>query len=75
MSRGTEGTTVLILTRRPGESVKIGEDVTVMVLSIRRNEFRLGVEAPRHIPVHREEVYDRIKREAQRQQEERLTSL
>ena len=51
---------MLILTRRPGESVKIGDEVTVTVLGIHGNQLRLGFSAPRHIAVHREEIYERI---------------
>ena len=51
---------MLILTRRPGESVKIGDDITVTVLGVRGNQLRLGFSAPRHVAVHRQEVYARI---------------
>jgi len=51
---------MLILTRRPGESVKIGDDITITVLRIRGNQLRLGFTAPQDITVHREEVYQRI---------------
>ena len=51
---------MLILTRRGGESLKIGHEVTVTVVSIRGSEVRIGVDAPRAIPVHRKEVYERI---------------
>ena len=51
---------MLILTRRPGESIKIGDEVTVTVLGINGNQLRLGFSAPRHIAVHREEIYERI---------------
>jgi carbon storage regulator len=51
---------MLILTRRPGESVKIGEDITVTVLRIRGSQLRLGFTAPQHVTVHREEVYQRL---------------
>jgi carbon storage regulator len=51
---------MLILTRRPGESIKIGDEVTVTVLGIHGNQLRLGFSAPRHIAVHREEIYERI---------------
>ena len=51
---------MLILTRRVNETVMIGDDVTVTVLSINHNQVRLGVNAPRHVPVHREEIYNRI---------------
>ena len=54
---------MLILTRRVGESVVIGGDVTVTVLGVKGNQTRLGVNAPRDIAVHREEIYERIKRE------------
>jgi carbon storage regulator len=51
---------MLILTRRPGESVKIGDDITITVLGIRGNHLRLGFTAPQHVAVHREEIYQRI---------------
>lgn len=54
---------MLILTRRVGESVVIGGDVTVTVLGVKGNQVRLGVNAPRDIAVHREEIHERIKRE------------
>ena len=54
---------MLILTRRVGESVVIGADVTVTVLGVKGNQARLGVDAPRDTAVHREEIYERIKRE------------
>ena len=53
---------MLILTRRVGESVKINEDITVTVLGIKGNQIRIGVDAPRHVSVHREEIYQRIKK-------------
>jgi carbon storage regulator len=52
--------TMLILTRRPGESVKIGDEVTVTVLAIKGRQLRLGFTAPQNIAVHREEIYERI---------------
>ncbi len=54
---------MLILTRRIGESVKINEDITVTVLGIKGNQVRIGVDAPRHVSVHREEIYQRMKNE------------
>ena len=54
---------MLILTRKVNETVMIGHDVTITVLSVNGNQVRIGVNAPRDVAVHREEVYDRIKRE------------
>ena len=54
---------MLILTRRVGETVMIGNEVTVTVLGVKGNQVRIGIDAPRDVPVHREEIYERIKRE------------
>ena len=54
---------MLILTRRVGETVVIGDNVTVTVLGVKGNQVRLGVNAPREVAVHREEIFERIKRE------------
>ena len=54
---------MLILTRRVGESVMIGDDVTITVLSVKGNQVRIGINAPRSVGVHREEIYERIKGE------------
>ena len=54
---------MLILTRRVGESVMIGEDVTITVLRVKGNQVRLGVNAPRTVSVQREEIFERIKSE------------
>ena len=54
---------MLILTRRVGETVMIGNEVTVTVLGVKGNQVRIGVNAPKDVSVHREEIYERIKRE------------
>ena len=54
---------MLILTRRVGESLMIGDEVTVTVLGVKGNQVRLGVNAPRTVSVHREEIFARIKAE------------
>lgn len=52
---------MLILTRKVGESVLIGDDISITVLSVRGNQVKLGVQAPKEVSVHREEIYQRIK--------------
>ena len=56
---------MLILTRRVGETVMIGNDVTVTILGVKGNQVRVGINAPKDVAVHREEIYERIKREQQ----------
>ncbi|HEY0973571.1 MAG TPA: carbon storage regulator CsrA [Solimonas sp.] len=56
---------MLILTRRVGETVTIGDSVTVTVLGVKGNQVRLGVKAPREVAVHREEILDRIRAEGE----------
>ena len=54
---------MLILTRRVGEKLIIGEDVTVSILSVKGHQIRVGIEAPRDVQIHREEIYLRIQEE------------
>jgi carbon storage regulator len=54
---------MLILTRRVGESLMIGDNITVSVLGVKGNQVRLGIDAPRDVAVHREEIFQRIQRE------------
>jgi carbon storage regulator len=56
---------MLILTRRVGETLKVGNDVDVTVLGVKGNQIRIGIKAPKNVAVHREEIFDRIQREAQ----------
>jgi carbon storage regulator len=54
---------MLILTRRVGETLMIGDEVAVTVLGVKGNQVRIGVDAPKHVAVHREEIYQRIQAE------------
>ena len=55
---------MLVLSRNRSESIKIGDDIQVTVLDVNGSQVRLGITAPKDVPVHREEIYDRIKLEA-----------
>jgi carbon storage regulator len=56
---------MLILSRRIGETMRIGDDIEVVVLGVRGNQVRLGVKAPKDVSVHRQEIYERIQKEKQ----------
>lgn len=58
---------MLILTRRAGETLMIGDDVSITVLGVKGNQVRIGVNAPKTVSVHREEIYQRIQREKTQQ--------
>lgn len=64
---------MLVLSRKKNESIVINNDITIVVVEIRGDKVRLGVEAPKEVPVHRQEVYEAIKRN-DRQQAERASS-
>ena len=54
---------MLILTRRVGETLMVGDDISITVLGVKGNQVRIGVNAPKNIAVHREEIYERVKQE------------
>jgi carbon storage regulator len=54
---------MLILTRRVGETVIVGNDVAVTIVSVKGNQIRIGISAPKNVSIHREEIYERIRRE------------
>ncbi len=58
-----EGTDMLVLSRKAGEAIVINDDITIVVVEIRDDKVRLGVEAPKEVPVHRREVFDAIQRD------------
>ena len=66
---------MLILTRKPGESITIGDDIKIQVIEIKGKQVRLGIEAPKSYMIHREEVYIRIQEENKRAAEKSPVSL
>ena len=54
---------MLILTRKPGETIRIGSEIKVQVLEVKGNQIRIGIDAPRSIAVHRQEIFEQIQRE------------
>ena len=64
---------MLILTRRIGESLQIGDNIKVTVLSVRGNQIQLGIDAPPEVAVHREEIYERLKREREQGDDKNLS--
>ena len=63
---------MLILTRKVGERIRIGDDISVIVLGLRGNQVRIGIDAPSHVSIHREEIYDRIQAERIRAERESM---
>ncbi len=61
---------MLILTRRVGESLMVGDDITITVLGVKGNQVRIGVNAPKDVAVHREEIYNRIQDDEKKKSDE-----
>ena len=56
---------MLVLTRRTGEAIRVGHDIVVTIIGLKGNQVRLGIEAPKEVAVHRQEIYERIKAESE----------
>jgi len=56
---------MLVLTRRTGETIRVGHDIVVRIVALKGNQVRVGIDAPREVAVHRQEIYERIKTEAE----------
>jgi len=65
---------MLILTRRIGETLKIGDNIQVTILGVKGNQVRVGIAAPKSVPVHRQEIYDRVQQSAEAEQTTRRSS-
>jgi carbon storage regulator len=63
---------MLILTRKQSESIIIDENISVTILQVRGKQIKIGIKAPSHVQIHREEIYDRIKNEKKQEAEEGL---
>ena len=66
---------MLILTRRVGESIMIGDEVEVRILGVKGNQVRVGINAPRHVTVHREEIYERIRAQGNKEAHQDLKAV
>lgn len=62
---------MLVMTRRSGEKIMIGSNITLTILGVQGNQVRIGVNAPREVAVHREEIYQRIRQEREAERKER----
>jgi carbon storage regulator len=72
MPERSEGT-MLLLTRKLGENIRIGDDVKITIVEVKGNHVKLGIDAPPSVKVHREEIYERIQQERQRAEREGQT--